>query len=307
MTETQFHAVMSRLDALSTQVTSLTARQGKQDELIHELVLPLAKEMMMAATGSLDSLEKQGVFAFGHELLEVGKKVLHHYSAEDVRALGDSVIGILDTVRTLTQPEVMRVAAEASEVLQHADRAKSVGLLGMVKATRNEDVGRGIGVMLEVMKKVGRGAALLTKHQGGGEDQRAKMTALLGPKRRALTAGLPQLKAPVCQVPAKPQAVAQVIDGVSFTAQGHLVDPNAWTRTLGEQLASQQAVPLTSAHWAVIEFARKDYGETKASPNIRRITQGTGLQTRDLYTLFPKAPARTVAKIAGIPRPAGCI
>lgn len=301
MNETQFHAVMSRLDALSTQVSSLTARQEKQDELIHELVLPLGKEMMKAATESLDSLEKQGVFAFGRELLEVLRKVVQHYSAEDVRALGDSIIGILDTVRALTQPEVMRVAAEAGEVLQHADHAKPVGLMGMVRATRNEDVGRGIGVMLEVMKKVGRGAVVLAKQQA--EEPRAKMTALLAPKRRALTAA-PPLNAPV---PARSQAVAQVTDGVRLSAEGHLVDPNAWTRTLGEQLASQQTVSLTDAHWAVIEFARKDFSEMKASPNIRRITQGTGLQTKELFSLFPKAPARTVAKIAGIPKPAGCI
>ena len=40
---------------------------------------------------------------------------------------------------------------------------------------------------------------------------------------------------------------------------------------------------------------------------LRRLTQGTELATKDLYALFPKAPARTVAKIAGIPKPVGCI
>ncbi|MDX2014742.1 MAG: TusE/DsrC/DsvC family sulfur relay protein [Myxococcaceae bacterium] len=45
----------------------------------------------------------------------------------------------------------------------------------------------------------------------------------------------------------------------------------------------------------------------KASPNIRRITQGTTLTTKDVYALFPKAPARTVSKIAGLPKPAGCL
>jgi tRNA 2-thiouridine synthesizing protein E len=251
--------------------------------------------MMKTATESLDSLEKQGVFAFGRELLEVGKKVVQHYSADDVRALGDSVVSILDTVRALTQPEVLNIASEASEVLQHSESAKPVGLFGMMRATRNEDVGRGISVMLEVMKKVGRGAAVLARQQDGKADQRAKMTALLAPRRRALPATTTpvKVKAPVVQS--------------SVPADSTPVDPTAWTKALGEQLAAQQAVLLTDAHWAVIDFARKDYWEMKASPNIRRITQGTGMQTKDLYTLFPKAPARTVAKIAGIPKPAGCI
>lgn len=64
---------------------------------------------------------------------------------------------------------------------------------------------------------------------------------------------------------------------------------------------------MDEARWAVVRFARADFEATKTSPNIRRLTQGTNLATRDLYALFPKAPARTVAKIAGIPKPAGCI
>jgi dissimilatory sulfite reductase related protein len=43
------------------------------------------------------------------------------------------------------------------------------------------------------------------------------------------------------------------------------------------------------------------------SPNIRRITLELGVSTKDVYALFPKAPARTIAKIAGIPKPAGCL
>jgi tRNA 2-thiouridine synthesizing protein E len=110
-----------------------------------------------------------------------------------------------------------------------------------------------------------------------------------------------------CAVPARPQAAAAVIDGFEFTADGALVDPTKWTRPLGETIAQAQGVAMTDAHWAVIEFARRDFEQTKASPNIRRITQGTTLTTKDVYALFPKAPARTVSKIAGLPKPAGCL
>jgi TusE/DsrC/DsvC family sulfur relay protein len=73
------------------------------------------------------------------------------------------------------------------------------------------------------------------------------------------------------------------------------------------KIAAAQGVGMSEAHWKVVEFVRADFEATKVSPNIRRITQATGVSTKDLYTLFPKAPARTVAKIAGIPKPAGCI
>jgi TusE/DsrC/DsvC family sulfur relay protein len=105
----------------------------------------------------------------------------------------------------------------------------------------------------------------------------------------------------------KPREVAAVIDGVAFGADGHLVDPKVWTEEIAVKVAAVQGVELDEARWAVVRFARADFEATNASPNIRRITQGTSLATKDLYTLFPKAPARTIARIAGIPKPAGCI
>jgi tRNA 2-thiouridine synthesizing protein E len=101
--------------------------------------------------------------------------------------------------------------------------------------------------------------------------------------------------------------VAAVLDGVGFTAEGHLADPAAWTRALAENIAAAQAVDLGAEHWRVVEFARAEFEKTGASPNVRRITQGAAITTKDLYALFPRAPARTVARIAGIPKPAGCI
>lgn len=323
LNDVQFNALMSRLDALGSQVATLVERQRAQQELIDELLLPVAKEMMKSATGTFAELEQQGVFAFGKELVAVGKKVVSHYSPDDVRALGDSIVTILDTVRALTQPEVLQVMAEAGDVLQHPEAAKPMGLVGMVRATRNEEVGRGISLMLEVMKRVGRGAAVMAQKQAGA-DPHAKLAALLGPRRRALPSPKPVVAtavapvkvspppavmppAPACQVPAKAPVAAQTIEGVAFAADGSLVDQSQWNRALAERLAAQQGVAMDEPRWAIVDFARKDFAEMKASPNIRRITQGTGLVTRDLYTLFPKAPARTIARIAGLPKPAGCL
>lgn len=98
-----------------------------------------------------------------------------------------------------------------------------------------------------------------------------------------------------------------MIDGLAFSADGSLVDPSQWTRELGARVAATLGVALTDAHWEVVDFARSDWVVTGSSPNIRRITTSTGVSTKELYALFPRAPARTVAKIAGIPKPAGCL
>jgi len=315
--------VLERLDQLNGQLSFLVERQQKQQELIEEFT-PIVKEMMKTASGKLEALEQQGVLGFGKELLLVGQRVATSYGADDVRALGDAVVGILDTVRAMTQPEILSAANEAAQVLRNADQTEPLGLVGMVRATRNDDVQRGMAVMMEVLKKVGQGVTAASNRQSAQQGQKAKLQKLLGSRRKVLGVERPALpavsrpavevkaaasmpQALACAAPAKQQATAAVIDGIAFTADGTLADPSQWSKELATTIAATQGVNLTDAHWSLVEFARRDFEQTKASPNIRRITQGTNLSTKDVYALFPKAPARTLSKIAGIPKPAGCL
>jgi tRNA 2-thiouridine synthesizing protein E len=64
---------------------------------------------------------------------------------------------------------------------------------------------------------------------------------------------------------------------------------------------------LNELHWKVIEFSRTDFAEKGEAPSLRRITQAGGVSTKELYQLFPKGPAKKVAKIAGLGKPTGCI
>ncbi len=306
----------ARLDAISAQLALLVEKQRKQDEMFSEFA-PILKEVMATATTRLADLETKGYFAFGKEVLGVAQRVIEGYSAEDVRQLGDAIVGIVDTVRALTQPEVLEIAGQASEVLMNADKAAPVGIFGMVRATRDDEVQRGMAVMLELLKQVGRGTQAVAKRKRDRTGAGRPVLRLEAGTRRggSRSLGIERTpRAPVarraatCAVPSdKPVVAATVIDGVEFSADGHMVDATAWTRTLGENIAKLQAVELTEAHWKIVDFARNEFLETKASPNIRRITQATGLSTKDLYTLFPRAPARTIAKIAGTPKPVGCL
>ncbi len=310
-------AVSAQLDALQKQVSYLVERQKKQEELFAELT-PILRIVMAEGTSRLDALEKKGYFAFGREVMSLGERVIEGFSPEDVRRLGDAIVTILGTVRALTQPEVLAVAGEAAAAMGRADDVEPLGLFGMVRATRDNDVQKGMALMMEVMRHVGRAAEAASK--GGSpkapsqapspmEQKRERLAAVTGARRKALGTERPAVKPPVaaCAVPKAPQEAVTQIDGIGFSADGHLADPSAWTRDLALTLAAAQGVTLAEPHWAVLERARADFTETGVSPNIRRITQVAGVSTKDLYTLFPKAPARTIAKIAGIPKPAGCI
>jgi tRNA 2-thiouridine synthesizing protein E len=101
----------------------------------------------------------------------------------------------------------------------------------------------------------------------------------------------------------------KVLAGVTVpvNAEGFLTDPTAWTKEIGAEIAREEGLPdLTAAHWKVIDFCRSN-AENGKSPTLRTITNGTGLTTKELFALFPKGPAKKVARIAGLGKPEGCV
>ena len=59
--------------------------------------------------------------------------------------------------------------------------------------------------------------------------------------------------------------------------------------------------------WKVLDFMRKEYFEKGTGPTVRVLGKNSGVPVKELYLLFPKGPAKMAARIAGIPKPKGCI
>ena len=95
---------------------------------------------------------------------------------------------------------------------------------------------------------------------------------------------------------------------IEVDAEGFMVDHQQWNRDIAMQIADAEDIaPLTDRHWEVIEFMRKDYEENGTAPTIRRMKKLGVVPTKELYTLFPGGPAKKASKIAGLPKPKGCI
>lgn len=93
---------------------------------------------------------------------------------------------------------------------------------------------------------------------------------------------------------------------VQVNDEGFLTQPSEWSKAIAAEIAAEEGIAeLTPAHWQVIEFARA-HGDGK-SPTLRQITNGAGVSTKDLFALFPKGPAKKVARIAGLGKPEGCV
>ncbi|MFC1553300.1 TusE/DsrC/DsvC family sulfur relay protein [candidate division KSB1 bacterium] len=95
---------------------------------------------------------------------------------------------------------------------------------------------------------------------------------------------------------------------LEFDADDHLTNLEDWDEGLALELAKDVGIEdLNDRHWLVLNFMRKVYTEEGDAPSIRRLTKESGVQTKELYQLFPKGPAKKAAKIAGLPKPTGCI
>lgn len=87
-----------------------------------------------------------------------------------------------------------------------------------------------------------------------------------------------------------------------------MTNQEEWTKEIAIALAKQEGFSqLTREHWNIIEFSREYSKKFGSSPALRAITAGVGITTKELFTLFPKGPARKIARISGLGRPEGCV
>ena len=96
--------------------------------------------------------------------------------------------------------------------------------------------------------------------------------------------------------------------GVDLNDEGFFTNPEQWTEQMVPELARREGIAeLSDAHWKVIRFMRAQYLANGSGPSVRVLGKTSGVSIKELYQLFPKGPAKVAAKIAGIPKPRGCI
>ena len=95
---------------------------------------------------------------------------------------------------------------------------------------------------------------------------------------------------------------------VELNDEGFFVHPEQWTEDMAPELARREGIEtLTDGHWQVIRFMRAEYAAKGTGPTVRVLGKASGVSVKELYQLFPKGPAKIAAKLAGIPKPRGCI
>jgi dissimilatory sulfite reductase related protein len=100
------------------------------------------------------------------------------------------------------------------------------------------------------------------------------------------------------------------VDGqpVEVDEDGFIVDPERWNEQIVQAFAKLEEVgQLTENHWKVIQYLRDYWKKFGTAPMIRKLCKETGFTLQEIYQMFPSGPAKGACKLAGLPKPTGCV
>ena len=119
---------------------------------------PLLKSAVPQMITYLDELEQKGVFRIIKATVDLRSKVAAAYSPEDIDVMGDGLVATLGLLKSLSDPKAIALLEKFANVPANVDldNAKSVGMLGLATAGFNSDISKGLGVMMELTKAIGK-------------------------------------------------------------------------------------------------------------------------------------------------------
>jgi uncharacterized protein YjgD (DUF1641 family) len=134
--------------------TEMIERMFDQLEGLSDLtseIAPLGRDMFLTAMAKLDEMERKGYFSFASEGMGVLDRVVTSFSEDDVRQLGENIVLILNTIKEMTQPEVMQLLQRTAHEVREAE-VEEIGLLKLMWRMRNPAVRRGMSRLLKVLE-----------------------------------------------------------------------------------------------------------------------------------------------------------
>ena len=119
---------------------------------------PIAREVTIDLIKKLHEFEQKGYFEFFKELFRVMGNIIENYSQEDVRLLSDNIVTILDTIKNLTQPEMLRAMNNAINVFKNVDTTdiKEYSVWKVLREMNSPEMKRGIGFMMAFIKNLSK-------------------------------------------------------------------------------------------------------------------------------------------------------
>lgn len=159
-------------------INNMTYMLDKLEDAIDlwKTIEPLMHSSVPQLIEYLDGLEQKGVFETYRAMIEIRAKVAQTYGVENIRNMGDSFVFLVGMLEKLGDPKVRMMIEGAANAFSELDltEVKPTGPLGMVGGMASKDAKRGLGVMLEMTKTLGKIGLEIPKVD---EDQSARKGA----------------------------------------------------------------------------------------------------------------------------------
>ena len=95
---------------------------------------------------------------------------------------------------------------------------------------------------------------------------------------------------------------------VELDEDGFIVNLDEWSEEVAVYLAKEEGVEeLTEDHWKLINYLKQYFAEYGIAPMVRKMTKESGFSLKEIYDLVPSGPAKGACKVAGLPKPTGCV
>ncbi len=115
---------------------------------------PISDGLFLSVMTRLDEMERKGYFAFLQGGMEIMDQIITNFSEEDVRQLGENIVLILETVKEMTQPEIMTLLSSSAHVMREDDVPEDVSMFAILRQLNDPAVRRGLVKTLNVLRTV---------------------------------------------------------------------------------------------------------------------------------------------------------
>ena len=153
-----------RLDRIEARLDILLAHAERRDAELEPLrdlaaeVGVLAGPVTAAVTDQVAAWDERGYLDFARSSARVVDRIVTSFDADDVEALSDNIVVMLETLRDLTQPEILTLLRQTADTVGHAetiDAGPPPSTLGLLGQLRDAEVRRGLARMLELLRNMG--------------------------------------------------------------------------------------------------------------------------------------------------------
>lgn len=119
---------------------------------------PLLKSAVPQSIAYLDQLEQSGVFRIIKATVDLRSKIAAAYTPEDIEVMGDAVVALMGLAKSLADPKAIELLEKLAQIPSNVEleNAKSIGVLGLASAGFNPEIGKGLGVLMELTKAMGK-------------------------------------------------------------------------------------------------------------------------------------------------------